>query len=144
MQISEWLLLLSPISTLVYNDDVFDTVESKPSVLDNTQCSTQEVDLRHLPQEEFNEQLSLLNRYQQYIDNSDNNTNNIISTNEPTTMATFTLHPNVIRAMTDQRPDSVYYGLSETNNTNIDISHFYYGENLIGYNNRYSDSLFDS
>ncbi|CAJ0636318.1 6265_t:CDS:2 [Entrophospora sp. SA101] len=46
-------------------------------------------------------------------------------------MATFTLHPNIIQAMTDQWSDSVYYGLSETNNTNIDISHFYYGENLI-------------
>ncbi|CAJ0745958.1 23527_t:CDS:2, partial [Entrophospora sp. SA101] len=46
-----------------YNDDVFDTVESEPSVQDNTQCSTQEVDPRRLPQEEFNQQLSLLNRY---------------------------------------------------------------------------------
>ncbi|CAH1758876.1 12965_t:CDS:2 [Entrophospora sp. SA101] len=85
---------------MISPENVATSSSSEPSVQDNTQCSTQEVDPRRLPQEEFNQQLSLLNH-------------------------------------------SVYYGLSETNNTNIDISHFYYGENLIGYNSRYSDSLFD-
>ncbi|CAJ0747261.1 3585_t:CDS:2 [Entrophospora sp. SA101] len=37
-------------------------------------------------------------------------------------MTTFTLHPNVIRAMSDQWSDIVHFEPFETNNSNIDIS----------------------
>ncbi|CAJ0636320.1 6267_t:CDS:2 [Entrophospora sp. SA101] len=59
--------------------------------------------------------------------------NDNISTNEPITMTTFTLHPNVIRAMSDQWSDIVHFEPFETNNSNIDIRYFYYGGNQIDY-----------
>ncbi|CAH1765106.1 2167_t:CDS:1, partial [Entrophospora sp. SA101] len=44
----------SSVNTEVYNHSIFDPVESEPSVQDNTQCPTQEVDPRSLLPGEFN------------------------------------------------------------------------------------------
>ncbi|CAJ0765375.1 17192_t:CDS:2 [Entrophospora sp. SA101] len=103
----------SSVNTEVYNHSIFDPVESEPSVQDNTQCPTQEVDPRSLLPGEFNrllqlsslQELNQLTDHQKYIDN-----------------------------------DSVHFESSESN---IDIRRFYYGENQIDYDNQYADNLFN-